>query len=58
MRLCGGAALKAKQFPLILEIAEGYIVEGLTLLAGRPKVGKSWFALDVALAVSDGGACC
>jgi len=26
--------------------------EGLTLIAGRPKIGKSWFALQLALALS------
>lgn len=29
--------------------------EGLTLLAGRPKIGKSWLALDIGLAVAAGG---
>jgi hypothetical protein len=29
--------------------------EGLTLLAGKPKTGKSWWALNVALAVATGG---
>jgi len=27
--------------------------EGMTILAGKPKVGKSWFALDVCLAAAD-----
>ncbi|MCZ3056475.1 helicase RepA family protein, partial [Acinetobacter baumannii] len=35
----------------------GYVVEGLTLFAGNPKIGKSWFCLDVGLAVSLGGEC-
>lgn len=29
--------------------------EGLTLLAGKPKLGKSWLALSVALAIAAGG---
>jgi hypothetical protein len=29
--------------------------EGLALLAGKPKTGKSWWALNVALAVATGG---
>ena len=33
----------------------GYIVEGLTILAGAPKLGKSWLMLDVAAAVRMGG---
>ena len=30
-------------------------MEGLTLLAARPKVGKTWLALDIAIAVTTGG---
>jgi len=33
----------------------GLIAEGLTVLAGRPKFGKSWVALQMALAVAYGG---
>lgn len=33
----------------------GLLPEGLTILAGRPKRGKSWMALDIAKAVSSGG---
>ena len=35
----------------------GYIAEGLTLFAGKPKLGKSWLCMDVALAVAEGGQC-
>jgi hypothetical protein len=31
------------------------IPEGFTLLVGAPKIGKSWMALSVALAVASGG---
>jgi hypothetical protein len=34
---------------------EEIIPEGLTILGGKPKLGKSWMALHVALAVSCGG---
>jgi hypothetical protein len=34
-----------------------YLPEGLTLLGGRPKIGKSWMALDIAVGVSEGGLC-
>lgn len=37
-------------------VVPGYIAEGLTVLAGRPKLGKSWLALDLAIAVATGGA--
>jgi hypothetical protein len=33
---------------------EGLIPEGLTVLAGKPKLGKSWLALLLALAVAKG----
>ena len=33
----------------------GILPEGLTLLAGKPKTGKSWFALGIAIAVASGG---
>ena len=31
--------------------------EGLTLFCGRPKIGKSWAGLDIAVAVASGGEC-
>jgi hypothetical protein len=34
---------------------DGILPEGLTLLAGKPKLGKSWLCLGVALAVASGG---
>ena len=34
---------------------DGLLTEGLALLAGRPKLGKSWLALSIAIAVSHGG---
>ena len=33
------------------------IPEGLSIIAGRPKVGKSWLALDVCIAVAAGRFC-
>jgi DNA-binding Lrp family transcriptional regulator len=33
----------------------GIFVEGLTVLAGKPKIGKSWFLLHAAIAVARGG---
>ncbi len=31
------------------------VAEGLTLLVGAPKLGKSWLALNLAIAVASGG---
>ncbi len=33
----------------------GLLPDGLTLLAGKPKMGKSWLALELAIAVATGG---
>jgi predicted ATP-dependent serine protease len=51
--LITAAALQTKQFKPVRIILPGLIPEGATLLAGKPKVGKSWLALDVCLAVAD-----
>lgn len=42
-------------FPPVSYVVEGYIAEGLTILAGRPKLGKSWMALGFGVAVATGG---
>jgi hypothetical protein len=34
---------------------EGILPEGLSILAGKPKLGKSWLAMNLALAVASGG---
>jgi hypothetical protein len=47
--------LNAMQFEDIRYVVPGIIVEGLTLLAGKPKIGKSWLLLSTAIAVSCGG---
>lgn len=49
------ASLLTMTFPPIRYVVEGYVVEGLTVLGGRPKLGKSWLALDFAIAVATGG---
>ena len=49
------ADLQKKKFAPINWVVPGIVVEGLTLLAGKPKRGKSWFALNLALAVAQGG---
>jgi hypothetical protein len=42
-------------FGPIKYVIPGYVVEGLTLFAGKPKVGKSWLLLHAAFAVAEGG---
>lgn len=55
--LKSAADLQHKQFEPLRWIVPEYLPEGLTLLAGKPKIGKSFLALDVAIAVADGGSC-
>lgn len=47
--------LMAATFPEPRWAVPGLLTEGLNLLAGAPKVGKSWWALGVAAAVAAGG---
>lgn len=46
--------LQSKEFPPLQYAVDGYLAEGVTLLAGKPKIGKSWMALDFAMAVATG----
>ncbi|WP_431897354.1 AAA family ATPase [Nonomuraea sp. bgisy101] len=47
--------LMAMTFPETKWAVPGVIAEGLNLLAGPPKVGKSWLSLGTAIAVAGGG---
>lgn len=49
------AELMAMDFPEPRWAVPGVIAEGVTLLAGPPKIGKSWLALGTGLAVASGG---
>jgi hypothetical protein len=51
--LITAAQLQTKQFKPVRIILPGLIPEGVTIVAGKPKIGKSWLALDVCLAVAD-----
>jgi hypothetical protein len=48
-------ALMLAELPPVRWIVPGILPEGATLLAGAPKMGKSWLALGVAIAVASGG---
>ena len=48
------ADLMRMEFPAIKYVVPGYVAEGLTVLAGAPKIGKSWMALNLAVAVAGG----
>ncbi|MBB3540794.1 AAA family ATPase [Rhizobium sp. BK399] len=50
-----GADLMAATFPEIDFVVPGIVAPGVTMLAGRPKIGKSWLTMDWGLAVANGG---
>jgi DNA-binding MarR family transcriptional regulator len=47
--------LRVKDVPKTKWIIKDILPEGLASLAGRPKQGKSWLALNLAIAVAQGG---
>jgi hypothetical protein len=47
-------ALQTMTFPDPSYVVKGIIPEGLSILAGRPKIGKSWMALDFGLGIASG----
>jgi hypothetical protein len=49
------AQLRTMEFPPVSYVVPGLIPEGLTILAGRPKIGKSWMVLDIAIGVATEG---
>lgn len=55
LRLVNASDLDRQEFPPIAYVVPGFIAEGVTLLAGKPKSGKSWMALDWALSIAAGG---
>jgi hypothetical protein len=44
--------LQGMTFPPVRHILPGYIPEGATIIAGKPKIGKSWLTLDLSLAAT------
>jgi hypothetical protein len=49
------ADLEHVEFPEPRWAVPGIVPEGFTLLAGKSKIGKSWMALGIAVAVASGG---
>jgi hypothetical protein len=47
--------IMAATYEPIKWVVPGYISEGFLVLAGRQKLGKTWLAIDMALAVATGG---
>jgi hypothetical protein len=48
------AELYAREFPPLKFAVDGLLTEGLTVMAGKPKGGKSWLALLLGLSVASG----
>ena len=44
--------LQNKKFDPVRYVLPGFIPEGVTLLVGKPKIGKSWAALDLGVAAA------
>jgi len=55
IRFVSGTELEALDFPEPVWIIPNILVEGYILLAGRPKLGKSWLGLCLGVAVATGG---
>lgn len=49
------AEILSASFPPSDPLIPGLLPEGITFLSGRPKVGKSWLALQLALGIASGG---
>lgn len=49
------ADLQKAELPPMRMVVPDILTEGVNLLVSRPKLGKSWMALDLALAVATGG---
>lgn len=47
--------LLGREFPPPAWAVPGLLSEGLTVLAGKPKLGKSWLALNLGLTIAAGG---
>jgi hypothetical protein len=49
--------LHRMKFAELRFVVPDLLTEGCTILAGAPKLGKSWLCLEIAIAVASGGTC-
>jgi hypothetical protein len=54
-KVCSASDLMGRVFAPVKWAVIGLLLEGVTIFAGRPKLGKSWLALNIAVAVASGG---
>lgn len=52
--ITSAAELQKKEFTPIQWLVDGLLCEGCTILGGRPKMGKSWWVLDLAFGITSG----
>ncbi len=55
LKTMDAARILRTEYPPIPFIIPDYLPSGLTFLIGKPKVGKSWLAMQLALSVMTGG---
>jgi RecA-family ATPase len=55
LKTIDAATILSTEYPPIDWVVPDYLAPGLTFLVGKPKVGKSWLALQLALSVLTGG---
>lgn len=55
MNIVSAAELMSATFPEPRWAVPGLIPEGVSVLAARPKIGKSWLMLGISIAVASGG---
>lgn len=53
--ICSAQDLMTRVFAPVRWAVTGLLLEGVIIFAGRPKLGKSWLALNIAVAVACGG---
>jgi hypothetical protein len=55
VRIFTAAELMAEELPPVRWVVPDILPEGVTFLAGKPKMGKSWLCLGLDVAVAIGG---
>src|SRR5918992_3521750 len=55
VRIFTAAELMAEDLPPVRWVVPEILPEGVTFLAGKPKLGKSWMGLGLGIAVATGG---
>ena len=54
-KIISASELANERFPEAVAYIDGLVLEGLGILGGKPKVGKSWWALRAAVSIASGG---